>query len=75
MRWLRTCRRRRSRAASRETPRGTAERAPGDAPTAETLDLERSIARRERAASRREGGDDEGEGGDGDDPSSRSRPQ
>jgi hypothetical protein len=75
MRWLRTCRRRRSRVASRETPRDPAERAPGDTPTAETLDLERSIARRERAASRREGGDDEGEGGDGDDPSSRSRPR
>jgi hypothetical protein len=73
MRWLRTCRRRRSRVASRETPRDPAERAPGDTPTAETLDLERSIARRERAASRREGDDDSD--GDGDDPSSRSRPR
>jgi hypothetical protein len=73
MRWLRTCRRRRSRVASRETPRDPAERAPGDTPTAETLDLERSIARRERAASHREGDDDSD--GDGDDPSSRSRPR
>jgi hypothetical protein len=46
---------------------------PGDTPTAETLDLERSIARRERGAPHREGDDDSD--GDGDNPSSRSPPR
>jgi hypothetical protein len=75
MRWLRTCRRRRSRVASRETPRDPAERAPGATPPAETLDLERSIARRERGAPHREGVDDSDGDGDGDNPSSRSPPR
>jgi hypothetical protein len=64
MRWLKTCRCGRFRLANEELPHDTAslpddrtarlvaETGEAPPPTAETLDLERSIARRTRAASR-----------------------
>jgi hypothetical protein len=50
--WLKKYLRRRWPASGRDAPRGAAESWPGDPPPADTIDLERSIARRNRAASR-----------------------